>query len=190
VLFIMMYRITQDMYLGDRDQRKIVIIDEAWDLLGNVMGGADSAASASARFIDAGYRRIRKYGGAFVTATQNITDYELSAAAQSALKNSDWRCYLRQKPEAIEALKSKGAYADDPGFLQLLQGLRTERNVFAEILINGPGMRAVARSYIDPYNLLRSSSAPEDFTAIRERRRRGMSLDEAINDILRARGVA
>ena len=48
-------------------------------------------------------------------------------------------------------------------------------------------MRAVARLYIDPYNLLRSSSAPEDFTAIRRRREAGMSLDEAIRDILSQR---
>jgi conjugal transfer ATP-binding protein TraC len=183
ILFIVMFRITYDMYLSDRAQRKIVIIDEAWDLLG--AAGGDS--SSSAKFIDAGYRRARKYGGSFITATQNITDYNLSPAASSALKNSDWRSYLRQKAESLEALKGQ---TDDPGFLRALQGLRTEKDVFSEVLISGPGFRCVARCYIDPYNLLRSSSNPVDFTAVSVRRQQGMSLDEALMDVLKERGLA
>ena len=31
-LFILMYRITQEMYLAPREQPKVVILDEAWDL--------------------------------------------------------------------------------------------------------------------------------------------------------------
>lgn len=190
ILFIMMYRITYDMYLSPRDQRKLVILDEAWDLLGTVSGDQGVESSASAKFIDAGYRRARKYGGAFVTATQNITDYDLSPAAQSALKNSDWRCYLRQKAEALEVIKGKGIYADDPGFLRALQGLRTEEGVFSEVLVSGPGVKAVMRCYIDPYTLLQFSSKAEDFTALRSRKQRGMTLDEATEDVLRTRNAA
>jgi conjugal transfer ATP-binding protein TraC len=185
ILYIMMFRITYDMYLSDRAQRKIVIIDEAWDLLG-AQGGSDSAASA--KFIDAGYRRARKYGGSFITATQNMSDYEMSGAASSALKNSDWRCYLRQKSESLEAMKSKGQFNDDPAFFNTLQSLRTEKDVFSEVLISGPGGKAVARCYMDPYNLLRASSNPSDFTELRRRREAGLSLHEAIVDVLRARG--
>lgn len=186
ILYIMMFRITYDMYLSDREQRKVVIIDEAWDLLG-AQGGSDSAASA--KFIDAGYRRARKYGGSFITATQNMSDYEMSGAASSALKNSDWRCYLRQKSESLEAMKSKGQFSDDPAFFKTLQSLRTEKDVFSEVLISGPGGKAVARCYMDPYNLLRSSSNPGDFTELRRRRDLGMSLHDAIVDVLRARGI-
>ncbi|TFZ00083.1 type IV secretion system protein TraC [Ramlibacter humi] len=185
ILYIMMFRITHDMYLSDRAQRKIVIIDEAWDLLG-AQGGSDSAASA--KFIDAGYRRARKYGGSFITATQNMSDYEMSTAASSALKNSDWRCYLRQKSESLEAMKANGQFKDDPGFFKMLQSLRTEKDVFSEVLISGPSGKAVARCYMDPYNLLRSSSNPADFTEVRRRREAGMSLHEALVDVLRARG--
>jgi len=38
VLLQLIYQIQQEMYLGERDRPKIVIIDESWDLLG--MGDA------------------------------------------------------------------------------------------------------------------------------------------------------
>lgn len=65
VLLQLIYQIQQVMYLGDRGQPKLVLIDEAWDLLtqGDV-----------ARFIETGYRRFRKYGGAAVTVTQSLND--------------------------------------------------------------------------------------------------------------------
>jgi conjugal transfer ATP-binding protein TraC len=65
VLLQLIYQIQQVMYLGERGQPKLVVIDEAWDLLtqGDV-----------ARFIETGYRRFRKYGGAAVTVTQSLND--------------------------------------------------------------------------------------------------------------------
>ena len=65
VLLIIMYRITREMYFF-RSRKKIVIIDEAWDLL---------SGGATGEFIEAGYRRARKYKGAFMSATQGVDDY-------------------------------------------------------------------------------------------------------------------
>src|SRR5690606_27878835 len=73
VMQLVMYRITQEMYL-DRSLKKLVIIDEAWDLMGQ---------GASASFIEAGYRRARKYGGAFGTITQSVEDYYKTDATRA-----------------------------------------------------------------------------------------------------------
>ncbi|KJJ58604.1 hypothetical protein VC77_00660, partial [Vibrio cholerae] len=51
VLLQLIYQIQQEMYLGERDRRKIVFIDEAWDLLTQGDVG---------KFIETGYRTISK----------------------------------------------------------------------------------------------------------------------------------
>ncbi len=109
VLLIMMYRITREMYFS-RDRKKIVIIDEAWDLL---------SGGATAEFIEAGYRRARKYKGAFMSATQGVDDYYRNPAAKAALDNSDWMFLLRQKPESIEMMDKLGQVTMDDAMKRL-----------------------------------------------------------------------
>ena len=113
VLLIVMYRITREMYFS-RDRKKIVIIDEAWDLL---------SGGATAEFIEAGYRRARKYKGAFMSATQGVDDYYRNPAAKAALDNSDWMFLLRQKPESIEMMDKLGQLTMDDAMKRLLLSL-------------------------------------------------------------------
>ena len=98
VLLQLIYQIQQEMYLGERDRPRIVIIDESWDLLG--MGDA-------ATFMEHGYRRFRKYGGAAVTITQSVNDLYRSPTGRAIVENSANMYLLGQKAEAIEALKAE-----------------------------------------------------------------------------------
>ncbi len=177
VLLIVMYRITREMYFS-REQPKIVIIDEAWDLL---------AGGACAEFIEAGYRRARKYRGAFLSATQSVEDYGRSPAAQAALANSDWLLLLRQKPEAIERLDRLGQLNLDDGLKRLLLSLRTEQGMYSEVFIHSPAGSGVGRLLLDPFSLLLYSSRAEDFQAIEAQRARGLDIGEAIDAVLEQR---
>ena len=82
MLLVLMYQISQRMYLGNRGQMKSCIIDEAWDLLSGENAGA-------AQFIETGYRRARRYNANFVTITQSINDYFKNATSIAAYENSD-----------------------------------------------------------------------------------------------------
>jgi len=178
VLLIMMYRITREMYFS-RDRKKIVIIDEAWDLL---------SGGATAEFIEAGYRRARKYKGAFMSATQGVDDYYRNPAAKAALDNSDWMFLLRQKPESIEMMDKLGQITMDDAMKRLLQSLRTEHGAFSEVFIHSPAGNGVGRLLVDPYSLLLFSSRAEDFGAINAKRATGMTVPQAIEAVLRDRG--
>ena len=177
VLLIMMYRITREMYFS-RDRKKIVIIDEAWDLL---------SGGATAEFIEAGYRRARKYKGAFMSATQGVDDYYRNPAAKAALDNSDWMFLLRQKPESIEMMDKLGQLTMDDAMKRLLQSLRTEHGAYSEVFIHSPAGSGIGRLIVDPYSLLLFSSRAEDFNAINQKRAQGLSVSEAIDAVLRER---
>ena len=174
-----MYRITREMYFS-RERKKIVIIDEAWDLL---------SGGATAEFIEAGYRRARKYRGAFMSATQGVDDYYRNPAARAALENSDWMFLLRQKAESIEMLDKLGQLAMDDGMKRLLQSLRTEHGAYSEIFVHSPAGNGIGRLIVDPHSLLLFSSRAEDFNAVAEKRAAGLSIAEAIDAVLRDRGV-
>jgi conjugal transfer ATP-binding protein TraC len=180
VLLIVMYRITREMYFS-RDRKKIVIIDEAWDLL---------SGGATAEFIEAGYRRARKYKGAFMSATQGVDDYYRNPAAKAALDNSDWMFLLRQKPESIEMMDKLGQLTMDDAMKRLLQSLRTEHGAYSEVFIHSPAGNGVGRLIVDPYSLLLFSSRAEDFSAINAKRAQGLSVSQAIDAVLADRGQA
>jgi conjugal transfer ATP-binding protein TraC len=180
VLLIVMYRITREMYFS-RERKKIVIIDEAWDLL---------SGGATAEFIEAGYRRARKYKGAFMSATQGVDDYYRNPAAKAALDNSDWMFLLRQKPESVEMMDKLGQLTMDDAMKRLVLSLRTEHGAYSEVFIHSPVGNGIGRLIVDPYSLLLFSSRAEDFNAIHAKRAAGLDVSTAIDAVLRDRGLA
>jgi len=179
VMQLMMYRITQEMYL-DRSKRKLVIIDEAWDLMGS---------GSSAGFIEAGYRRARKYGGAFGTITQSVEDYYKNDATRAAIANADWLFLLRQKPESIDRLGKEGKLHVDEWMKRQLSSVATEHGYYSEIFVHGPMGSGVGRLILDPFSMLLYSTRAEDFQAIKSLTDQGMSVVDAIEAILKGRGL-
>jgi len=174
VLLMLMYRITREMYLT-RERRKLVIVDEAWELLRGVTTG---------EFLEAGYRRARKYNGAFITGTQSIEDYTKSPAANAALENADWVFMLRQKPESLAALEASQRLPMNETIRAMLRSLQTEHGAFAEVFVYCPMGYGVGLVIFDPFTLLLASSKAEDMLAVDAYRRRGLSTEDAIEHVL------
>jgi conjugal transfer ATP-binding protein TraC len=147
ILLIVMLKISQEMYLGDRSQRKICIIDEAWDLMGKGNSGA---------FIETGYRRARKYNGAFMTITQSIDDYYLSNTTLACWNNADIRMLLRQGAKAKNN-------AFDEYTTQILDSVTTEAGCYSEMVIQiGGNTTGVSRFIVDPFSTFIYSSNAND----------------------------
>jgi len=175
VMQIIMYRITQEMYL-DRSRRKIVIIDEAWDLMGS---------GSSGHFIEAGYRRARKYGGAFGTITQSIEDYYKSESTKAAINNADWLFLLRQKQENIERLGKEGKLTVDEWMKRQLSSITTDHGNYSEIFVHSPMGSGIGRLILDPYSMMLFSTHADDFERIKKMRQQyGMSTAQAIEALL------
>ena len=178
ILLQLIYQIQQAVYLGDRSQKKIVIIDEAWDLLkeGNV-----------ATFMEHAYRKFRKYGGAIVIATQSIDDLYTSQTGEAIAKNSASMFLLGQTEESVESVKKTGRLAlNDYGY-NMLKSVHTIPNVFSEIFLKTKTGIGVGRLIVSDFQKLLYSTAPEDVAAIQMYRDEGLSIIESIRKVLEDR---
>ena len=181
VLFILMMRVSSEMFLGDRDRPKHMLVDEAHELLGK---------GASADFIEALYRRARKHFGSAGAASQRLSDFDASPTAQACRANADWLFLLRQNPEEITKLRANGTLQMDDRLEQLLRSVATRQGLFAEIYVRSPAFGDVARLLLDPYSLLTMSSAPQDMQAVDNYVAQGLDTAAAIDRVLADRGVS
>jgi conjugal transfer ATP-binding protein TraC len=171
VLLLLIYYIQTEMYSGDRRQKKLVIIDEAWDLLGE---------GNTAKFIEHGYRRFRKYYGGIVTITQGINDLAKTDAGRAALDNSDFLFLLRQKAESLMALKESGRVLMDEGLFEFLSSLHTVPGRYSEVYVRTPVGTGIGRLMVDRFTHLIYTTNPAEYARVEEYQRQGLSLVEAI----------
>jgi conjugal transfer ATP-binding protein TraC len=181
VLLQLIFQIQQDMYLGERDRPKIVIIDEAWSLLsqGNV-----------GEFIEHAFRRFRKYGGSCIVITQGVNDLYQNKVGQAIAENSAFTLLLGQKAEAIDAIKENKRLSLGDGGYRILKTVKSYKGHYSEIFMLTPRGAGIARLTVDAYSLLLYSTAPEDVQAIRNYTVTGMAQDKAIKQVLKDRGIA
>jgi len=178
VLLQLIYQIQQEMYLGERNRPKIVIIDEAWDLLteGDV-----------AKFMEHGYRRFRKYGGAAVTITQSVNDLYRNAAGRAIVENSANMYLLGQKAEVIEGMKQDRRLPLSDGGYELLKTVHTLPGAYSEIFFITEMGSGIGRLIVDPFKRILFSTKPEDVQALKTLRRQGLSLGDAVQQLLDSR---
>ncbi len=170
ILQIVMFLGTELMFKTPRDTPVAIIIDEAWDLL---------KGEGTANFIEGVVRRARKYTGALITGTQSMNDYEANPAASVCLQNSDYRIFLAQKPESIDALKSI-----EPPVKMLLKSLTSVRGRFAEMAIQMPEGFAYGRLLLDPFSLAVYSSKGSTVERINYYKSQGLSTVQAIKTLV------
>ena len=176
-LLMMIMQITQTMYLsGNKAQKKVCVIDEAWRLMGDGKAAGES--------IEEGYRVARKHNGAFCAITQGAPDFYKSDAAKAALQNADFEIYLRQKPSTLAEAVSKNMIDDSDGRVAVLKTLTTQQGLYSEMAIISPDGLSVNRLIVDRFTSKVFSTTPKDVAFIRARKEQGFSLIEAITDLV------
>ena len=175
ILLQLIYQVQQAMYLGVRDRQKMMLIDEAWDLLthGDV-----------AKFIEHGYRRFRKYGGSAIVCTQSIADLYTSKTGEAIAQNSAFNFLLAQPSNAIDQLVKANRLPLSEGGADLLKTVHTVKGAYSEIMVISDFGAGIGRLVVDPFRKLLYSTDHRDVTRIRELRERGLSVEDAINTLL------
>lgn len=180
VLLQLIYQIQNDMYLGKRDRPKCVIIDEAWSLLtsGNI-----------ASFIEHGFRRFRKYGGAAIVVTQSVQDLYRNATGEAIARNAANMYLLGQKAEDIAGLERDEKLPLSSGGYGLLKTVHTVPGAYSEIFFLTEYGAGVGRLIVDPFSQLLYSTKPDDVQAIQNKRAEGYAVEQAIIEVMKDRGL-
>jgi conjugal transfer ATP-binding protein TraC len=175
VLMLLMFQMTQSMYLGDRKTKTTILIDEAWDMLKNIQGSS---------FIEAGCRRARKYNGNFVICTQSINDCFENKASLEAYNNSDWTVILRHRDTALKGVIGSSRLDISEHAALLAKSLESKAGEFSEALIKGPGGAFLGRLILDPFSIELFSTKGDDFAKINTIIGSGASMEEALNKMV------
>tara|TARA_R110000744_G_scaffold91550_3_gene177578 strand:- start:7746 stop:10343 length:2598 start_codon:yes stop_codon:yes gene_type:complete len=174
VVMCLLFQISERMRKGGRSQRKMVIVDEAWQMLG---GGA------AGEFINGFVRRCRKEGGALITGTQSINDYFANEGAKAAFENSQWKVVLRISAEEAEGLKESKRLALDDASLNVLKTIKMSPREYSEMMVDGPGTRFIGRFVLDPYSATIFSSSPAVYSRIKAAVQAGNALCDVIEEV-------
>lgn len=182
VLMQLIFQIQREMYLGERNRKKIMIIDEAWDL---IKSGPVSV------FIEHGFRKFRKYGGSAIIATQSLNDLYENPVGRAIAENANMMLLLLgQKPETIASIRDSGRLVLSEAGFNLLSTVASVGGVYSEIFVKSGHIGVgVGRLIVSNFEKMLFSTAPEDVNAIENYTNRGLNVTDAINHVLRDRGL-
>ncbi len=189
ILQIFSLMISSEVYMGDREARSLICIDEAWDLL---------KSPQMEGFIESMARRLRKYNGSLFVGTQGLKDFECSPGAAAAFKNSNWLVMLGRDSDSLNVIREKKIFELSPGVERMLSSL-SKGPGYSEAFIfdKGHGSFSLSQLRLDPFSLLLFSTRPEEFAPVMELKKQGFTIEQAIEwmlehkeavNALRARG--
>lgn len=184
VLFMLMIQISQEMYeqfKQDRDVKRIVIIDEAWDLLAN--------STAVSSFMEKGFRRFRKYNGAGIVVTQSILDLAKSEAGRAIAENAANSLILRQKDSSITNAEKNDLMSLPKAGYRLLRKVTTVKNSYSEIFLSTNRGMGIGRLIVDPMRVMMFSTTAEDNKQIEAKEAQGYALEDALIEVARDRNM-
>lgn len=184
VLFMLMVQISHALYeefKDDRSIKRLVIIDEAWDLLGN--------SPAVTAFMEKAFRRVRKYNGAGVIVTQSIKDLQKSEAAKAIAENAANSLILMQKESTISEAEENNLMSLPPAAYRLLKRVTTERGHYSEVFFNSNVGMGIGRLIVDPMRVMMFSTNPNDNKAIDDQINMGLSPEDAMMEVVKQRGM-
>lgn len=181
VTLLVLDAVTKDLYLSDRSNRRMVLFDEAWQFISgdNVM---------MQNIIESGFRRARKYNGAFWVISQSLMDLQKFGQIGTVLwNNADFRCLLESKDFAKAEEEKIIDY--DRFTMDLLKSLKTVKekgsSTYSEIFVDTPFGKGIVRFSVDDFNYFMYTSDPDECAEINSLVNAGMSPKEAIYEMVR-----
>lgn len=170
ILLQVMYQIQIAMTKLPRDTPKLLLIDEAFQLL---------ASDETKEFIIAFYRQLRKWGASCTLATQSVNDFYAGEGAAAIMENSAHMLLLGQKSESIAMVKQHGRMPMSEGGFKLLETVHTVKGSYSEILIRNSFGIGVGRLIVSEFLKVLYSTDAKTVEARKGYLARGMDMHQA-----------
>jgi conjugal transfer ATP-binding protein TraC len=174
VLLLTMFHVNRNIEQADKGRRKILPIDEAWDLL---------ADPFSAKFMENAYRIYRKYGASALAITQSLNDLYKNPSGVAIMENADFWLLLSQKPETLEYIVDSGRIHLSKEHIDLLRTVKTVPGKYSEIFFYTPIGKGIGRFSPDPFSYWMYTTKPSDVQAINDYMKKGLSRLEALKKL-------
>lgn len=180
VLLQLIYQIQQEVYLGERDKNKVLIIDEAWDLMkeGDI-----------AYFMEHAYRRFRKYRASAVIITQLLNDLYGSDSGRVIAGNSATKFILMPEASDLALARKNGDLGISDGAFDQLATVTTVKGMYSEVFVLGDHRQGIGRLFVSDRQKLLYSTDGRDVNDIKRYSERGYTVMQSINNVLKDRGI-
>ncbi len=177
VLLLIINGVTQDLYLGDRSRRTLIILEEAWQFLGE--------AAMLKPVVEEGYRRARKYHGSFMVVLQSILDLSGFGAVGDVINhNSEYKFFLESG--AVEEAQKKGLIDYSEFELMLFKSCKSDPPKYSEIFLRTPFGTGAVRLVVNEYSYFVNTSSPLENAEIENLvNNEGLTYHEAILEMVR-----
>lgn len=183
IMLQMMNEITQDLYLSDRKNKRFILFEEAPSIL-KKQGHAK--LDRLGVMVEEGYRRARKYGGAFGVVMQSIMDIKLMGeVGEVILGNAAYKFMLESKSGQYEIASEQGLLPFKDFALGLLSSVVNNKPKYSELFISTPQGNGIARLVVDRWRYWVNTTEAEEVAIYEEYLAKGMSTYEAIDKLYR-----
>lgn len=179
IMQIFALNISGQVFMGNREKRSYICIDEGWDLL---------KSPQMEGFIESMARRLRKYNGALVVGTQSLSDFDRSKGAKAAFFNSNWVVIVGGNAEMVKSIQEKEILPEmNERLAEVLRSMRKVDGKFAESFIYDKNSQvgSINRLFLDPFSAMLYSTKAEDFQIVQELGKFGLSVEDAIEWLLK-----
>ncbi|MDO3380352.1 TraC family protein [Geoalkalibacter halelectricus] len=168
--------VTNDLYLSDRSDPRLILFDEAWQFL--------RASGPIAEIMESGYRRARKYSGSFSVVFQSPLDLNKFGAVGDVIRgNSAFKFYLES--EDYPKAHDMKLIDYDEFVMRILKSTRSRKPKYSEIFFHTPFGQGVGRLVVDNYTYYVNTSSGDEIAEIERMVDQGASYDQAIEEMVR-----
>ena len=181
ILQTLLMQITSQFLTGDRSQKFMIIVDEAWMLLDHCAG-----------FLAAIARNLRRYGGSLVVCTQCFADLQTAGSTQdnnthrrAIFENSAWKVTL--PPSSFVDFEDHSEFKEK---VPLLKSLSFARGQYSEMLFSSAGIDIVGRLLLDPFSSALFSTEADDFGFIQQQEASGIPMEQIMDNLIEAKANA